>query len=356
MNRDQNHRGRGHRDEQQRGDAQRGDPKRGDTHRDEQGGRARFQSAWRDTFNPEPQWLREDRERLAPRGVEEDYGRSRGRYGAGDRGEGRGSYASSGREWGESDRQYWQNRHGGQRAQSGPERSEYPQRGDLSQSGQAGGYGAYGSDRDIEPDRGMRSRGPGQDHSTGFEPMGWDDQDFSARGQYDTFRVGTGMGVGVPRQGFGSTYGHAARSEESDYREGGYGAGWEDQSGRHFDSGGEREESRYGSRGGWDLGTRQREAGRPQERSFRGMGPQHYKRPDERIRDDVYERLTESHMVDARFVSVDVSEGNVTLTGTVTERRMRYAAEDLVEGVMGVSNINNQLQVQGNDKGKDKET
>jgi hypothetical protein len=297
-----------------------------------------------------------DRERQAPRGEEEDYGRARGRYGAGDRGEGRGSYASSGREWGESDRQYWQNRHGGQRAQSGPERSEYPQRGDLSQSGQAGGYGAYGSDRDIEPDRGMRSRGRGQDHSTGSNPWAGTTRtsvpvasttpSASAPAWASACRArASAAPMAMPPGPRSPIIARAATAPVG-----------KDQSGRHFDSGGEREESRYGSRGGWDLGTRQREAGRPQERSFRGMGPQHYKRPDERIRDDVYERLTESHMVDARFVSVDVSEGNVTLTGTVTERRMRYAAEDLVEGVMGVSNINNQLQVQGNDKGKDKET
>ena len=105
--------------------------------------------------------------------------------------------------------------------------------------------------------------------------------------------------------------------------------------------------SGYGSRAGWDLGTHQRDIG---GRSFRGLGPQSYKRPDERIRDDVYERLTDSHHVDARNIMVEVNQGNVTLNGTVGERRMRYLAEDLVEGVMGVANINNQLKVQSEAK------
>ena len=60
----------------------------------------------------------------------------------------------------------------------------------------------------------------------------------------------------------------------------------------------------------------------------------------------MHEKLTESHEIDGRNIMVDVNQGNVTLTGTVPERRMRYAAEDLVEGCMGVSNINNQLKVQ----------
>lgn len=99
----------------------------------------------------------------------------------------------------------------------------------------------------------------------------------------------------------------------------------------------------YGSRSGWDLGAHQRE---PLGPSFRGLGPQNYQRADERILDDIHERLTASHHIDARDIQVDVRDGNVTLTGTVRQRRMRYAAEDLVAAVMGVANIDNQLKVQ----------
>ena len=110
-------------------------------------------------------------------------------------------------------------------------------------------------------------------------------------------------------------------------------------------------ESSYGSRAGWDLGAHQRDIGGQRGgQSFRGMGPQEYKRSDERIREDVCERLTDSHAIDARNVMVEVNQGNVTLSGTVHERRMRYAAEDLVERIGGVANINNQLRVQKRDE------
>ena len=190
---------------------------------------------------------------------------------------------------------------------AGPNADRPPERGDQERYDNAyrGGErtpAPYIASRD---ERDMRSRaGTWEEHSRGYEASGWDDDlDLGGGQRYQPFHVGTGMGLGTGSPGYG------------------YG---------------------YGSRGGWDLGTHQRDTAR----SFRGMGPQDYTRPDERIREDIHERLTQSHDIDARKIAVEVREGNVTLTGTVIERRMRYLAEDLVEGVMGVANINNQLQVQ----------
>ena len=168
-------------------------------------------------------------------------------------------------------------------------------------------------------DAARRSREAPQDYRSGYETSGWDDNLDTGQRRYAPFHVGTGMGLGT-----GSEFG----------REREFGQGYGRSSG-------------YGGHSGWDLGTHQRDiGGSPSRQSFRGMGPSHYKRADERIRDDIYERLTDSHVIDARSIMVDVNEGNVTLTGTVNERRMRYAAEDLVERVGGVANINNQLRVQ----------
>jgi osmotically-inducible protein OsmY len=330
--------------DQFRGQGRRGEQRGGERGEQQRGGRERMQGASRDsdTWNPEPQWLQEDRQRRDTRGFDDEYDYGRGRYVASDTEQsGRGSYAGTGREWGESTGRNWAGRDWSEqdRAQfasarhgSGDQhRSQYGS--PYAQSGRypGGGYdNAYGG-RDTEPysaeDRGWNERDHGfsrstrsepfrgqHDYSTGYEAAQWDDQDFSGGySSYGPFRVGTGMGVGTG--GFG--------------RE------------RSFSSG----ESQYGSRGGWDLGTHQRDLVR-EGRSFRGLGPQNYTRPDERIRDDVYERLTDSHLIDARNILVEVNQGHVTLAGTVTERRMRYAAEDLVEGVMGVANINNQLKVQ----------
>ena len=82
------------------------------------------------------------------------------------------------------------------------------------------------------------------------------------------------------------------------------------------------------------------------QRSYRGFGPQTYRRSDDRIRDDVCERLTDDARIDASNVTIDVNQGAVTLSGAVPERHMRYAAEDLVDDAMGVESINNQLRVQ----------
>ena len=168
--------------------------------------------------------------------------------------------------------------------------------------------------------RSAPSREAPQDYRSGYETSGWDDNLDTGQRRYEPFHVGTGMGLGSTGSEFG--------------REREFGQGYGRSSG-------------YGGHSGWDLGTHQRDiGGSPSRQSFRGMGPSHYKRTDERIRDDIYERLTDSHVIDARSIMVDVNEGNVTLTGTVNERRMRYAAEDLVERVGGVANINNQLRVQ----------
>jgi len=68
----------------------------------------------------------------------------------------------------------------------------------------------------------------------------------------------------------------------------------------------------------------------------RGRGPKGYKRTDERIHEDVCERLTEDPLIDASNVEVIVKDGEITLNGTVTSRGLKRRAEDLVELASGV--------------------
>lgn len=77
----------------------------------------------------------------------------------------------------------------------------------------------------------------------------------------------------------------------------------------------------------------------------RGVGPQGYTRSDERIRDDVCERLTLHDAIDASRIEVDVSEGMVTLGGEVPERYMKHLAEDAVVETVGVKDVENSLRV-----------
>jgi glutamine amidotransferase-like uncharacterized protein len=79
--------------------------------------------------------------------------------------------------------------------------------------------------------------------------------------------------------------------------------------------------------------------------SHRGKGPKAYKRSDERIHDEVCERLTQHPLVDASLMDVTVEDGEVTLSGEVLDRRMKYMAEDVVDEVHGVKEIHNQLRV-----------
>ena len=91
--------------------------------------------------------------------------------------------------------------------------------------------------------------------------------------------------------------------------------------------------------GGRDIEERAR------RESYRGRGPKNYRRSDERIREDVCERLTDDHYVDATDIEVNVQNGIVTLSGSVDDRGAKRRAEDVAESVSGVSDVQNQIRV-----------
>lgn len=79
--------------------------------------------------------------------------------------------------------------------------------------------------------------------------------------------------------------------------------------------------------------------------SFRGVGPKNYERSDDRIREDVCERLAQDHYVDASDIDVTVSQGVVTLAGTIDRRASKRRAEDIAESVGGVRDVQNNLRL-----------
>ncbi len=81
------------------------------------------------------------------------------------------------------------------------------------------------------------------------------------------------------------------------------------------------------------------------DRSYRGRGPKNYQRSDDRIREDVCERLTMDHDVDASEIEVVVQEGVVTLNGSVNDRHAKRLAEDISESVRGVKDVQNNIRV-----------
>lgn len=76
-----------------------------------------------------------------------------------------------------------------------------------------------------------------------------------------------------------------------------------------------------------------------------GKGPKGYRRSDERIREDVCERVMGADWVDARDVEVEVADGEVTLSGTIATREAKRAIEDLADAVRGVHDVHNRLRV-----------
>jgi osmotically-inducible protein OsmY len=93
-----------------------------------------------------------------------------------------------------------------------------------------------------------------------------------------------------------------------------------------------------------DLGGDDRD--RDAYRGARGLGPKGYQRSDERVSEEVHQRLTDDSWLDASGISVSVSGGEVTLSGTVESREAKHRAERIVEDLSGVSHVQNNLRVQ----------
>jgi osmotically-inducible protein OsmY len=78
---------------------------------------------------------------------------------------------------------------------------------------------------------------------------------------------------------------------------------------------------------------------------FRGKGPKDYKRSDERIKEDISDRLTDDDDIDASEINVSVKDCEVTLSGAVDNKDAKRRAEDIAESVSGVREVQNQIHV-----------
>lgn len=76
-----------------------------------------------------------------------------------------------------------------------------------------------------------------------------------------------------------------------------------------------------------------------------GKGPRRYKRADERIVEEVSERLTRHAAIDATEIEVTCENGEVTLAGFVESRRAKKLSERIAETVFGVEDVHNRLKV-----------
>ena len=191
-------------------------------------------------------------------------------------------------------------------------------------------------------------------------PRGFDD--FGERGDYrrgsdygpdygtDYGRYGNGVRSG--QRQYGPDYGQRHGSE------GGYQIGYNPASGgKPYRTAGvtrpgeertwwDRTNDEVSSWMGDDEAARRRRMDEMRADEHRGRGPRGYTRSDDRIREDVNDCLTENGRLDASDIDVKVSNCEVTLNGTVDSRDDKRRAEDLVERISGVKQVQNNLRVQ----------
>jgi hypothetical protein len=244
------------------------------------------------------------------------------------RGQGSSDWQRRGERWGGgAGRDPWGEERSGEGARSERGWGE-PSRGGGGYEGgeyeRGGGYASWG---ELGRGGGYVSRGGGYERGGGG----------SERGQ--------GRGGGYGGSGYGSEY---ARSFGGTFPEhgapGGYGGrerafGWDPREDW-------RVQERQRSGGEEDRGLLERMGDRFREgiERMKGRGPKGYKRSDERIREDVCERIARSG-IDADEVEVKVDGGDVTLSGTVRSRQEKRWLEDVVDDVFGVDEVHNHLRL-----------
>jgi osmotically-inducible protein OsmY len=250
---------------------------------------------------------------------------------------------------------------------------------DDQRHGSRGGYGGGSFE-----DRGYTGEGGGSYEGRyggyGGGSSGYGGRYGASGGGYGSTYGGGGYGEGsdfgnwesASRSGYGSreewqgagSFPQSSGYSRSDRDYGGRGYGGQDYggyrgqfgpgrgaSGRSY-GGGERGSSE-GGRDFWDkasdevsswFGDRDAERRREMDR-HRGRGPRNYMRSDDRIREDVNDRLTDDNWIDASDIEVTVSQGEVTLSGLVDDRMTKRRAEDIADDVSGVRHVQNNLRV-----------
>lgn len=173
--------------------------------------------------------------------------------------------------------------------------------------------------RDRHSQRGSRGQDYGYDQTNRYYGAEWSDRDsYSARG--GDYRSDGRLDYGPSR---------------ADYRGGAYG---------EYGRGQSRLTGRDTGFGDPNPYVQAATDGETQGH-HRGRGPADYRRSDDRIREDVNDRLTDDAHIDASGIQVAVKDGEVTLSGTVESRFAKRHAEDLADRISGAKHVQNNLRV-----------
>jgi hypothetical protein len=233
----------------------------------------------------------------------------------------RGEVHGSGRDWrdeerGEGWREHrehgWRGEGRGPGWRSGEARGEWPPRGEE---------GAREPDLGDERWRGREGAGRGRGEPPGGSRFGPRGGYGGAPGEFGVDPYAIPAGTRRP-------------SEHASWR--GYGPREQPRGGYYGEGAGREDEPGPIER----FGDKMREG----FRKLTGRGPKGYKRSDERVREDVSERIARS-WVDASDVEVKVENGEVTLTGFVRSREEKRTLEDLADDVFGVEEVHNHIRL-----------
>ena len=222
-----------------------------------------------------------------------------------------------------------------------------------------GRYSDYGSDRNYN-DRGYNSENQFS-RDSGFNRGRYSGDRDEGYGSYNDWRASSGD-YGKDYLNYGSERGANDRSRD-DYdrynREGrNYNRGGGNYGGGNYGTDYNRNRRANDDRDWWDKTSdevsswfgdedaeRRREMDRRMSGQHRGKGPKGYTRSDDRIKEDINDRLSDDVFVDASSIDVTVDKGEVTLTGTVSTRSEKRRSEDIAEQVSGVKNVENRLRL-----------
>jgi osmotically-inducible protein OsmY len=221
-----------------------------------------------------------------------------------------------------------------------------------------GNHGAYSSDRGYQ-----HGNEPDQYGNTSYGKQYYEERE-RMRNEWQGQNSGNSYRNDYGRRDYGrSQLGHNFGSGGTSYQNQGYGSS-ADNYRSHYDDGSRRQsgndyrnEGREGQ-GWWDR-TRNQVASwfdkddnddrhtmeRRQQGSHSGKGPKNYQRSEERIREDICDRLSDDAQVDATGIAVEVQGTDVILTGLVTDKSEKRRAEDIAENIPGVKHVENRIRV-----------
>jgi len=254
----------------------------------------------------------------------------------------------------------WENRGNSNQGYNEGNAEAYQSRYERENYNRGGGYSSGGHGRHFESD--FNSGNYGGDRDSGYASYYGSDSYYgsglsgnSSRNLYDRDYEGTnrsgysnsGTRLGGANYGNYGDRGRTWQESRNESRNGGYGRqnygnenrGQEDRN--WLDKASDEVSSWFGD----DEAERRRDRDKQMSGQHKGKGPKNYSRTDERIKEDINDRLSDDPFIDASEIEVTVNSGEVTLTGTVDERSAKRRAEDIADAVSGVKNVENRIRV-----------